>query len=59
MQNASRPALRMTVADLMALIADLPEWAVVEVVSYDDEGCSSTATPLIDYGRGVLTIDAA
>jgi hypothetical protein len=48
-----------TVADLKARIADLPDWALVEVISYDDDGAAETHDPHIDYARGVLTIDAA
>lgn len=50
---------RMTVADLKAALADLPDWAAVEVITYDTEGCPTEGDPYIDYGRGVLTIDAA
>jgi hypothetical protein len=49
----------MTVADLKARIADLPDWALVEVVAYDADGAAESCDPHIDYGRGVLTIDAA
>jgi hypothetical protein len=48
-----------TVADLRAAIADLPDWALVEVISYDEEGMAEEHDPYLDYSRGVLTIDAA
>jgi len=49
----------MTVADLRDQIADLPDWALVEVISYDEDGAAESRDPHIDYGHGVLTIDAA
>lgn len=48
-----------TVADLRAALADLPDWALVEVVSYDDDGTAEPCDLRIDYSRGVLSIDAA
>ncbi|MFJ4051757.1 hypothetical protein ACIP29_37500 [Streptomyces coelicoflavus] len=50
---------RMTVADLRAALADLPDWAPVQVATYDDDGCVTDADPYIAYDHGVLTIDTA
>ncbi|MFI6960968.1 hypothetical protein [Streptomyces sp. NPDC050255] len=50
---------RMTVADLREALAAVPDWAAVQVITYDADGCASEEDPHIDYGRGVLTIDVA
>lgn len=48
-----------TVADLKQLLADLPDWAAVQVVTQDETGCAAEHAPYVDYDRGVLTIDIA
>ncbi|MFD8269212.1 hypothetical protein [Streptomyces althioticus] len=50
---------RMTVGDLKARLAEVPDWAAVEVITYDNEDLPREQDPHIDYSRGVLTIDAA
>uniref|UniRef100_A0AAU3H7T3 Uncharacterized protein n=1 Tax=Streptomyces sp. NBC_01401 TaxID=2903854 RepID=A0AAU3H7T3_9ACTN len=47
----------MTVADLKALLADVPDWAAVEVVTGDEDYISTDDNLEITYERGVLTID--
>jgi hypothetical protein len=48
-----------TVADLKALLEDLPDWAAVQVISYDETGCMEDHAPYVDYKAGVFTIDVA
>lgn len=57
----SNRATRMTVADLRARLADLPDWAAVEVLVDDGgpEGLKDEYDPLLTYADGVLTIDSA
>lgn len=50
---------RMIVADLKALLADVPDWAAVEVLHYDEDGVPEERDPYIDYAAGILTIDVA
>ncbi|GAA1011610.1 hypothetical protein ACFQWA_00010 [Streptomyces thermogriseus] len=51
---------RLTVGDLRAALAEIPDWAAVEVTYLDDELAigSSSEDIFIDYSRGVLTIEA-
>ncbi len=50
---------RMTVGDLKAMLAEVPDWAAVEVITYDEADLPEERDPYVDYSRGVLTIDAA
>ncbi|MGA5599004.1 hypothetical protein ACWDCX_23525 [Streptomyces fungicidicus] len=49
----------MTVGDLKAMLAEVPDWAAVEVITYDEADLPEERDPYVDYSRGVLTIDAA
>lgn len=49
----------MTVADLKDQLADLPDWAAVQVLTYDETGCCEEHDPYLNYTAGVLTIDGA
>lgn len=58
----SAPATRtrtMTVADLRALLADVPDWAAVHVVTYDELDLPEEHDPCVEYRAGVLTIDVS
>ncbi|MET7704473.1 hypothetical protein [Streptomyces sp. NPDC005485] len=48
----------MTVAELRALLADLPDWAAVVIPVATEDDCTEDA-PLTytDYRAGVLTLD--
>ncbi|GAA1016879.1 hypothetical protein ACFQWA_28025 [Streptomyces thermogriseus] len=49
----------LTVGDLRAALADVPDWAAVEVTYLDDElGIGSSEEIFVDYSRGVLMIEA-
>jgi len=50
---------RMTVGDLKALLAGVPDWAAVEVVTYDGTDCPEEHDPCVEYSTGVLSIEAA
>jgi hypothetical protein len=49
----------MTVGDLKALLADVPDWAAVEVVTYDELDLPEEHDPYVEYSTGVLSIEAA
>jgi hypothetical protein len=61
MISSSRSPFAMSVADLKAALADLPDWAAVQVViGYDDADYPQERGELyVDYSGGVLTIDVA
>lgn len=49
----------MTVADLRTAIADLPDWALVDVAVCDETGCVTDPEDVaVTYSRGVLYIEA-
>jgi len=50
---------RMTVGDLKALLADAPDSAAVEIVTYDKLELPEEHDPCVEYSAGVLSIEAA
>lgn len=48
----------MTADDLRRLLEDVPDWAVIKVIAYDED-CAEEHDPYITYAAGVLTIDVA
>jgi len=59
-RNPLRPRQhRMTAGDLKALLANVPDWAVVEIVTYDELELPEEHDPCVEYSAGVLSIEAA
>ncbi|MEU5838588.1 hypothetical protein ABZ820_33650 [Streptomyces diacarni] len=59
MTRSTRPPHGMTVADLRVALADIPDWASVQVTTYDAMDCPEEHDPRLDYSAGTLTIDVA